>query len=87
MILSKIESKHWSRTHKCGVRMPESVSEVICIDAKNGNDLWWQARKDIDQSIDNVGQDIDGDADVVAQTISAVLGTGPCTNSFAGRSP
>jgi hypothetical protein len=43
MIISKVKSKYWSRTHKYGIRIPKSVREAIAIDRENGNTLWWDA--------------------------------------------
>ena len=43
IIVKKVESKHWLRTHKCGIRIPKTVKEAIEIDAENGNTLWWDA--------------------------------------------
>ena len=43
IIVKKVKSKHWLRTHKCGIRIPKTVKEAIEIDAENGNTLWWDA--------------------------------------------
>ena len=43
MILSKIKSKYWQRTHKYGIEIPKSIEHARKIDEKNGNTLWWDA--------------------------------------------
>ena len=42
-IVSKIKSKHWDRSHKCGIEMPKTVKQVMEIDQRNGNKLWEDA--------------------------------------------
>ena len=42
-IRSKVKSKYWARTHKFGIRIPESVEEAKCLDQKNGDSQWWEA--------------------------------------------
>ena len=41
IIISKIKSKYWSRTHKFGIFIPKDVKAAIAEDACNGNTLWW----------------------------------------------
>ena len=43
-ILKKIKSKHWARTHKYEIRIPESIKEPIEVDTKIGNSLWMDAK-------------------------------------------
>ena len=40
-IIAKVKSKYWIRTHKFGLKVPKSVTEVIAIDRENGDTLWW----------------------------------------------
>lgn len=40
VIISKIKSKYWERTHKYGIRIPKSIAEAKKIDAENGDTLW-----------------------------------------------
>jgi hypothetical protein len=40
VIVSKLKSKYWQRTHKYGIRIPKSVEEAYDIDKQNGNKLW-----------------------------------------------
>ena len=42
-IIAKVKSKYWQRMHKYGVQMPKMVRQVIELDNKNGNTLWWDA--------------------------------------------
>ena len=42
-IISKVKSKYWLRTHKCGIRIPKSVEEAKHFDQENGDTLWWEA--------------------------------------------
>ena len=42
-IVSKVKSNYWIRTHKFGINIPESITEVIVIDGENGDTLWWDA--------------------------------------------
>ena len=42
-IISKIKSKFFKKTHKYGIRIPNSVEDAIEIDKANGNTLWWDA--------------------------------------------
>jgi hypothetical protein len=42
-IVAKVKSKYWQRTHKYGVRIPNTIKEALRIDAENGNTLWWDA--------------------------------------------
>jgi hypothetical protein len=40
MIISKIKSKYWQRSHKYGIQMPKSPKEAYTLDKQNGNTLW-----------------------------------------------
>ena len=40
IILFKVKSKYWQRTHKYGIRLPKSVKETYESDAENKNNLW-----------------------------------------------
>ena len=42
-IIQKVKSRYWTRTHKYGVRIPNSVKEAIALDKSNVNTLWWEA--------------------------------------------
>ena len=41
-IISKMQ-RHWLKTHKYGIRVPNTVEESILIDKENGDTLWWDA--------------------------------------------
>ena len=41
-IISKTQ-RHWLKTHKDGIRVPNTVEEAILIDKENGYILWWEA--------------------------------------------
>ena len=41
-IISKSQ-RFWVKTHKYGIRVPNTVKEAISIDAENGDKLWWDA--------------------------------------------
>lgn len=43
LIISKIKSKYWERTHKYGIRVPKSVDEALEIDKQEGNNYWRDA--------------------------------------------
>ena len=43
MIISKLKSNYWERTHKYGIRIPRNVKEAEQIDISNGNKLWMEA--------------------------------------------
>jgi len=42
-IIKKVKSKYWQRTHKYGIRIPNSVKEAYEIDKENGNNYWGEA--------------------------------------------
>lgn len=42
-IISKTKSKYWTRTHKFGIKVPNTIKEAKYFDTKNGNTLWWYA--------------------------------------------
>ena len=46
IILGRVKSKYWQRTHKYGIRMPKNVDEAYELDKANGNSLWADAIKD-----------------------------------------
>ena len=35
--------RHWLKTHKYWIRVPNTVKEAILIDKENGDTLWWDA--------------------------------------------
>ena len=35
--------RYWHKTHKYGIRVPNTVEEAILIDKENGDTLWWDA--------------------------------------------
>ena len=41
-IISKTQ-RYWLKTHKYGIRVPNTVEEAILIDKENGYTLWWDA--------------------------------------------
>ena len=41
-IISKTQM-HWLKTHKYGIRVPNTVKENILTDKENGDTLWWDA--------------------------------------------
>ena len=43
LIIGKLKSKYWQRTHKYGIRIPKSIEEAKAIDEENGNTLWMDA--------------------------------------------
>ena len=43
IILSKVKSKYWERSHKFGIRIPKSIREAIEIDKENGDSMWTDA--------------------------------------------
>ena len=43
MLISKIKSKYWSRTHKFGIKIPKTVQDALKLDQENGDTLWWDA--------------------------------------------
>jgi hypothetical protein len=42
-IISKLRSKYWQKTHKYGIRVPQSIDEAKEIDIKNADDRWMDA--------------------------------------------
>ena len=38
-IVAKVKSKYWICTHKCGLKVPNSITETIAIDCENGDTL------------------------------------------------
>ena len=45
-MISKLKSKYWQRTHKCGIKIPKSVKEAYEFDEENGNKLWTDGIKE-----------------------------------------
>ena len=42
-IAAKVKSKHWTRAHEFGIKIPKSIREARRLDEENGNTLWWDA--------------------------------------------
>ena len=40
MIISKLKSKYWERTHKYGIKIPKHMKEAIAFDRENNNTYW-----------------------------------------------
>ena len=51
IILSKVKSKYWKRTHKYGIRSPNSVKEDYKLNEENKNNPW---RKAIEEETERV---------------------------------
>ena len=51
IILSRVKSKYWQQTHKCGIRSTKSVKEDYALDEENKNKLW---RKGIEEDMEKV---------------------------------
>ena len=45
-MISKLKSKYWQRTHKYGIKIPESVKEAYDFDEDNRNKLWTDGIKE-----------------------------------------
>ena len=43
MIIKKVKSKYWQRTHKYGLRVPKNAAEARKIDKENGDRKWQDA--------------------------------------------
>ena len=41
-IISKVKSKYWTHTHKCGVKLPNSVTKSMVLEKYNSKTLWWE---------------------------------------------
>jgi len=52
MIIKKVKSRYWKRTHKYGVELPHSVKEALAVDRKTGTTFWQDAIK---KEMANVG--------------------------------
>ena len=63
IILSKVKSKYWERTHKYGIRTPKSTKEAYKIDMENGNTFWSDAIKEEAQKIKGAIREYNGDVD------------------------
>ena len=35
--------RYWLKTHKYGIRVPNTFKEAILIEKENGDTLWWDA--------------------------------------------
>ena len=51
VILAKVKSCYWKRTHKYGIELPKTVQEALEIDRRTGTDFW---RKAIEKEMKNV---------------------------------
>ena len=40
MIIAKVKSKYWVKTHKFGIKILKTVQEAKQLDAENRNTLW-----------------------------------------------
>jgi hypothetical protein len=60
-ILQNARTKYWSRTHKCGIRIPKNIKEAIEIDQEAGNTLWMDAIKLEMKNVRVAFEDFDGD--------------------------
>ena len=40
IIISKVESKYWKRTHKFGIRLPKTVEQALAFVLEDGTDFW-----------------------------------------------
>ena len=60
-ILSKVKSKYWQKTHKCGIRVPKNVDEAYEIDKENGDTLWTDALREEMVKIKNAVRKYNGD--------------------------
>ena len=43
VVIKKLKSRYWKRTHKYGIRIPKSPAEALRLDNENGNTLWADA--------------------------------------------
>ena len=43
MIIKKVKTRYWKRTHKFGIELPHSVKEALAIDARTGTTFWRDA--------------------------------------------
>lgn len=51
IIISKVKSKYWKRTHKFGIRLPKTVEQALAFDLEDGTDFWKTA---IEKEMKNV---------------------------------
>jgi hypothetical protein len=51
IIIAKVKSRYWSRTHKFGIELPKTVERALEIDRETGTDFW---RKAIEKEMRNV---------------------------------
>ncbi len=61
VIISKLKSKYWQRTHKYGIQLPKTVKEAYDIDKENGNRLWHDAVEEEMKKIVDAFERHDGD--------------------------
>ena len=40
VIIKKVKTRYWKRTHKFGIELPKSVKEAYAIDRRTGTDFW-----------------------------------------------
>ena len=61
LIISKMKSKYWDRSHKYGFRIPKSVAEAIQLDKEEGHNLWYEAIQEEMKKIVAAFEQFDGD--------------------------
>ena len=66
-IIAKVKSKYWVRTHKFGIRVPQSVAEAKRLDEANGDTLWWDAICKEMKSVRIAFEEFEGDVSVIPQ--------------------
>ena len=55
-ITSKVKSRHWKTTHKCGIRLPHSVEEALELDRKSNTDYWAKAIAKENKRVKEIGR-------------------------------
>jgi hypothetical protein len=43
ILINKVKSRYWQRTHKYGIVVPKLVDEALCIDKEMGTEFWMKA--------------------------------------------
>ena len=61
LIISKLKSKYWDRSHKYGFKVPKTVAEALQIDKEEGHNLWYEAIQDEMKRIIDAFEQFDGD--------------------------
>ncbi len=61
IILSKVKSKYWEKTHKYGIRIPKSTKETYRLDMENKDTFWGDAIKEEMQKIKGAVREHTGD--------------------------